>query len=101
MTKKYKCDPCFLIINEEDLLGGKCPVCQQAVKPDCELDHECHCALDITPGIHYCEKCMKPVCSCGAHNVFQLSRVTGYLQDVSGWNAGKKQELMDRNRYNL
>ncbi|MCK4458686.1 MAG: hypothetical protein KAU52_03060 [Methanosarcinales archaeon] len=32
-------------------------------------------------------------------NVEQLSRVTGYLQAVSGWNAAKKQELEDRKRY--
>jgi anaerobic ribonucleoside-triphosphate reductase len=44
---------------------------------------------------------MKPVCSCGAHNVFQLSRVTGYLSDVSNYNSGKFQEIKDRVRYNL
>ncbi|MCK4811705.1 MAG: hypothetical protein KAS74_05485 [Methanosarcinales archaeon] len=32
-------------------------------------------------------------------NVEQLSRVTGYLQAVSGWNAAKRQELEDRKRY--
>jgi len=26
------------------------------------------------------------------------SRVTGYYQAVSGWNEGKKKELMDRYR---
>jgi anaerobic ribonucleoside-triphosphate reductase len=31
----------------------------------------------------------------------QVSRVTGYLQDVSGWNAGKRQELKDRMRYSV
>jgi len=101
MTKKYKCDPCFLIINEEDLLGGKCPVCQQAVKPGCELDHECHCALDVTPGLHYCDLCGGPICPCGNHSVVQISRVTGYLSDVSNYNSGKFQEIKDRVRYNL
>jgi len=28
--------------------------------------------------------------------VEHLSRVTGYIQAVSGWNEGKKQELKDR-----
>ena len=37
--------------------------------------------------------------NCGSTNVEQLSRVTGYLQAVSGWNAAKKQELEDRKRY--
>ena len=36
---------------------------------------------------------------CGSHDVTQISRVTGYLQEVSGWNAGKQQELKDRQRY--
>ncbi|RLG23958.1 oxidoreductase, partial [Methanosarcinales archaeon] len=28
-------------------------------------------------------------------------RVTGYVQAVSGWNESKKQELKDRQRYNM
>jgi anaerobic ribonucleoside-triphosphate reductase len=45
--------------------------------------------------------CGEAVCpECGSHDVTQISRVTGYLQDVSGWNAGKQQELKDRTHYN-
>jgi anaerobic ribonucleoside-triphosphate reductase len=33
--------------------------------------------------------------------VIQLSRVTGYIGDVKGWNAGKQQELKDRKRYDM
>jgi anaerobic ribonucleoside-triphosphate reductase len=40
-----------------------------------------------------------PICS--RHNVTQLSRVTGYIGDVKGWNAGKQQELKDRKRYDM
>ena len=29
------------------------------------------------------------------------SRITGYYQNVSGWNKGKGRELKDRNRYNI
>ena len=29
------------------------------------------------------------------------SRITGYYQNVSGWNTGKKQELRDRIRYSI
>jgi anaerobic ribonucleoside-triphosphate reductase len=29
------------------------------------------------------------------------SRITGYVQKVSGWNKGKQQEFLDRKRYNL
>jgi anaerobic ribonucleoside-triphosphate reductase len=35
---------------------------------------------------------------CGSNDVEWWSRVTGYYQAVSGWNEGKKQELMDRYR---
>lgn len=38
--------------------------------------------------------------NCGSDHVEQLSRVTGYLQAVGGWNEAKKQELKDRYRYN-
>jgi ribonucleoside-triphosphate reductase len=37
--------------------------------------------------------------NCGSSNVEHLSRVTGYIQAVSGWNEAKKQELEDRKRY--
>jgi anaerobic ribonucleoside-triphosphate reductase len=38
---------------------------------------------------------------CGSNKVEWWSRVTGYYQAVSGWNNGKKQELMDRYRTGL
>jgi anaerobic ribonucleoside-triphosphate reductase len=37
--------------------------------------------------------------NCGSDNIEHLSRVTGYIQAVDGWNNGKKQELKDRLRY--
>jgi ribonucleoside-triphosphate reductase len=37
--------------------------------------------------------------NCDSDNVEHLSRVTGYIQSVGGWNAAKKQELADRMRY--
>ncbi|MBN2488651.1 MAG: anaerobic ribonucleoside-triphosphate reductase [Methanosarcinaceae archaeon] len=43
------------------------------------------------------EKCP----NCGSTNVEHLSRVTGYIQAVDGWNAAKKQELADRMRYSV
>jgi ribonucleoside-triphosphate reductase len=36
--------------------------------------------------------------TCGSENVRWWSRITGYYTDVSGWNEGKRQELMDRYR---
>jgi anaerobic ribonucleoside-triphosphate reductase len=67
----------------------------------CPLDH-CHCNCNGGKpiiGIEYCPICGDPICpECGTHDVTQISRVTGYLQDVNGFNEGKKQELKDRNR---
>jgi len=47
----------------------------------------------VAPGLK--DECPR----CGSENVEQMSRVTGYIQAVSGWNAAKKQELKDRKRY--
>ena len=53
-------------------------------------------------GIKNCPVCGKPMCPhCGNHSVSQLSRVTGYIGEVGGWNDAKKQELLDRQRYNI
>jgi ribonucleoside-triphosphate reductase len=38
--------------------------------------------------------------NCGSSEVDHISRITGYLQAVSGWNKAKVQELKDRKRYN-
>jgi len=45
------------------------------------------------------DKC--PSCGAEGTNLEHWSRITGYYQEVSGWNAGKKQELRDRYRYNV
>ncbi|MFA4905985.1 MAG: anaerobic ribonucleoside-triphosphate reductase [Candidatus Margulisiibacteriota bacterium] len=34
----------------------------------------------------------------GGRNVEHITRVTGYFSRVSGWNKGKRGELMDRQR---
>ena len=74
---------------------------RRTLKLMCPLDH-CHCNHEIISGIEYCPLCGQAVCpECGSHDVVQVSRVTGYLQDVSGWNAGKQQELKDRMRYSV
>lgn len=55
---------------------------------------------DIIPGVDLCPVCNRSMCpKCYNHNVVSLSRVTGYVQSVDGWNNGKKQELKDRQRY--
>jgi hypothetical protein len=95
--RKYKCHTCHLIVP-----SIPCPRCgDEHAAIMCPLDH-CHCSHDLTPGIDYCPICGSACCpECGSHDVVQISRVTGYLQDVSGWNAGKQQELKDRVRYTV
>lgn len=54
----------------------------------------------VINGTDICPICKTSMCpQCYNHSVVSLSRVTGYIQDVSGWNAAKKQELLDRKRY--
>jgi ribonucleoside-triphosphate reductase len=45
------------------------------------------------------EKC--PRCGAVGNDVEWWSRITGYYQQVKGWNAGKKAELFDRQRYRI
>lgn len=98
-TKKYQCYRCSLIIHADCLDDdGNCPICHEKVLERCELDRVCICAQDVSGGIHFCPKCGKPVCRCGSHDVVVWSRITGYLQDVSGFNAAKFAELKDRHR---
>jgi len=37
--------------------------------------------------------------NCGSEKIDWWSRITGYYQNVSGWNKGKLAELRDRRRY--
>ena len=72
----------------------ECPVNKKALeKPSC---------MATIPGLAYCKVCGKAMCPiCSRHSVVQLSRVTGYVGAVSGFNEGKKQELRDRKRYDI
>ncbi|MDI6718995.1 MAG: anaerobic ribonucleoside-triphosphate reductase [Methanomicrobiales archaeon] len=95
--RRYKCYSCHHVVDRIP-----CPECGEvSLEIMCPLDH-CECSHDIVTGIEYCPLCGAAVCpSCGSHDVVQISRVTGYMQDVSGWNAGKQQELKDRVRYTV
>lgn len=42
-----------------------------------------------------------PECGAEGRSLEHWSRITGYYQEVSGWNAGKIQELAERHRYTL
>jgi anaerobic ribonucleoside-triphosphate reductase len=61
-----------------------------------------------TKDLTICSRCqstnaglLKSCPSCGSENVKWWSRITGYYTDVTGWNEGKKQELMDRYRVTI
>ena len=61
-----------------------------------------HCGKDLVPNTTYCEICGSACCpTCNNHDCMQISRVTGYMGDVAGWNAGKKQEFKDRKRHQI
>lgn len=98
---KYKCHNCFFVLRGSDLVDGACPECGKRAKKMCPND-SIDCPHDVVETIAYCELCGEACCPrCKCHSVFQISRVTGYLQDVGGWNSGKRQELKDRTRFNF
>jgi len=103
-TQRYSCYTCHTHF-ELPLKKGVdqiCPECGEThIIKRCDNDPEggCHCPLSTKAGIAYCEVCGSAICpTCGDHDVTQISRVTGYLQDVGGFNAAKAQELKDRQR---
>jgi len=99
--KKYKCHTCYSILNNSDLIDGKCPCGEQTLQNMCPIDHN-GCGDEMSESIEFCPICGEGVCpACGDHNVLQISRITGYLQSVSGFNNAKKAELKDRIRVNL
>jgi anaerobic ribonucleoside-triphosphate reductase len=74
---------------------AKCPIAMWVAYNDKK------CNRQQVPNTDVCPLCGKPVCpDCLNHSVEVLSRVTGYLSLVSGWNEAKKAEFVDRQRYN-
>lgn len=120
-TSIYKCNSCRYIFRPrpptavEMIIVGSiretCPLCKmESVELLCKVDVysifikennivDCRKAI-IIPKTDLCPVCTRPICpECFNHSCISLSRVTGYIQDISGWNAAKKQELTDRKRY--
>ena len=57
--------------------------------------------MTVCLGCYKVSSGLKDKCpSCDSDDVEHISRITGYLQAVSGWNSAKRQELKDRKRYN-
>ena len=72
----------------------QCPVAQWI------LFNDAKCNKQMVANTTVCPVCGNPMCpDCMNHNVEIISRVTGYLSTVSGWNEAKKAEFNDRQRY--
>ena len=96
---RYKCPVCGLFGFTEKI----CPECgeQHAIIMTCPVDHA-HCGHDFTDKVMECPICGQFICSvCGCHDVAVLTRITGYINDVNGFNAGKRQEVRDRHRVSI
>ncbi|OYD16810.1 anaerobic ribonucleoside-triphosphate reductase [candidate division WOR-3 bacterium JGI_Cruoil_03_51_56] len=64
--------------------------------------------IAFSPEFTTCKNCMKTsrglveICPyCGSSDVDFITRVTGFFSKVSGWNAGKRAELLDRHKDGL
>lgn len=72
----------------------QCPVALWVVYNDAK------CNKEMVLGTEECLVCGNSMCpDCMNHKVEIISRVTGYLSTVSSWNAAKKQEFKDRQKY--
>ena len=118
MFKCHKCKTVFDIYSGDlpvlmalsNKNGIICPECKsESTELMCRVDaysiflklREFDCRKSILiNGADICPVCRTSMCpECGNHHVVSWSRITGYLNDVSGWNEGKKEELLDRKRY--
>jgi ribonucleoside-triphosphate reductase len=64
--------------------------------------------FSYTKDLTVCSNCQSTIAgmqiscpTCSSTNVRHWSRITGYYTDVTGWNEGKRQELMDRYRISV
>ena len=94
---RFKCPICYSIVDSQP-----CPMCGYATPaPMCHEDHVCTCLNPISEKIRFCEVCGSAICPCGSHDVEVHTRITGYINALSGFNAGKAQEVKDRVRNNI
>lgn len=112
--RRYKCFACAISFDADTTPNVNKPTCPRCGSPEirqmCPLDH-LNCGkypqqpcyhTKVFPFAETCPICREQICpGCGSHDVEVMSRVTGYLQDLSGWNNGKRQEFRDRVRYSL
>ena len=97
--RRNKCTICMNAGFIEDV----CPACGESIGiiPMCPVDH-CDCHHLTTEKLAYCPICGQAMCPvCGTHDVFQMTRITGYINEIGGFNKGKAQEVKDRVRVSL
>ena len=95
--RRYKCEQCKIYTDEPI-----CPECGiKNIPTVCKCNQPCICTKEIHETIQFCPECGEPVCPCGSNDVVAISRITGYMSDVSGWGNGKRIELKQRKRYNI
>lgn len=95
--RRFKCPICYSIVDSQP-----CPMCgYKTPEPMCRMDHVCRCLHPISEKIRFCEVCGSAICPCGCHDVEVHTRITGYINALSGFNAGKAQEVKDRIRNNV
>jgi hypothetical protein len=98
----YKCHGCHVVFKNQEYVENekRCPSCDGVnIEIMCPLDNVRCREFEPQSTVENCPICGRPICpKCGCHDVVQISRVTGYLSDVSGWNMSKRQELVDRKR---
>jgi len=101
--RRYKCTACAVVFPDvKENKIAECPICHtKDIQIMCPLDHT-KCFHEIFTFSEMCPLCDQPICpDCGSHDVTVISRVTGYLQDLGGWNNAKQQEFRDRKRYDM
>lgn len=83
----------------------KCAVCGREIKgkyfqANVDRDLKANDKGDVVCSMECAEK-YEDRLPCGGKALQHWSRITGYYQNISGWNEGKLQELRDRQRYGV
>ena len=82
-----------------------CGVCKKQIKGDylkAKVDKDLK--PTDTGDVVCCPRCAKEYekrLPQGGKGLQHWSRITGYYQNISGWNKGKLRELKDRRRYRV
>ncbi len=87
-------------------LGDSCPSAESLANFVTKtFQHTQNSQIAFSPEFTTCNNCgkvdrgLQPECNyCKSTNIDWITRVTGYFSRVSGWNPGKRAELLDRDK---